>query len=129
MIVFTRLFIGLIGVMSLYGAFQHIVTMDDIVRIRELAETGPVGRANIRADIGGIFIGIGLFSLIAAIKQSRIWLTAAIILTSSAIFGRFATIAIDGYQPAMFSPILVEAIVIMAMLVSLQFWKKKSGGL
>jgi hypothetical protein len=98
-------------------------------RTRRIQAVGDIGRANIRADVGGIFIGIGLFAIIAAARQDRTWLLAAILLTCGAFLGRFVSVAIDGYSPRVGSPMAVEAIVIAIYLFAYWSWGKKPEGL
>jgi hypothetical protein len=100
-----------------------------LVTERGLQAIGDIGRANIRADIGGIFLGIGLFAIIAAWQQSRIWLTATMLLVGGALLGRFVSVAIDGYSPRVGSPMAVEAAVIAMLFFAHWVWGKKPEGL
>ncbi len=120
---------GLIGLLSLYSATLHWFNIEELVAERGLQAIGEIGRANLRADVGGIFLGIGLFAIIAAWQQSRIWLTATILLVSGALMGRFISVAIDGYSPRVGPPMVIEAIVIAILLFTYWSWGKKPEGL
>lgn len=125
----SRILVGLIGIVSLYSATQHWFNIEILVAERGLQAIGEIGRANLRADVGGIFLGIGLFAIIAAWQQSRIWLTATILLVSGALMGRFISVVIDGYSSRVGPPMVIEAIVIAILVFTYWSWGKKPEGL
>lgn len=129
MALISRILVGSLGLLALLPVIQHWFDVDALVAERGLQAVGDIGRANIRADVGGIFLGIGLFAIIAAVKQSKTWLLAAMLLTSSALLGRFVSVAIDGYSARLGSPMLVEAVVIAVYLIAYWAWGKKPEGL
>lgn len=129
MALISRILVGLLGILALLPVIQHWFNVDALVAERGLQAVGDIGRANIRADVGGIFLGIAVFALIAAIRQSRTWLLAAILLTGGALIGRFVSVAIDGYSARVGSPMLVEAVVIAIYLFAYWTWDKKPEGL
>lgn len=129
MALISRILVGLIGLLSLLSVVQHWFRLETLVAERGLQVIGDIGRANMRADVGGIFLGIGLFALIAAWQQCRIWLSATILLVGGALLGRFVSIAIDGYSPRVGSPMIVEAVVIGILLFAFWTWGKKPEGL
>ena len=126
---FTRFLIALIGLLALLAVAQHWFEVDALVAERGLQGVGDIGRANIRADVGGLFLAISVFNLIAAIRQDRTWLLASLLLTACALLGRFVSVGFDGYSARVGSPMLVEAIVIAIYLFAWWSWKKKPEGL
>jgi hypothetical protein len=129
MALLSRILVAVIGLLSLLGSLQHWFKVDALVTERGIQAVGDIGRANIRADVGGLFIGIGLFAIIAAAKQNKTWLLAATLLTGSALMGRFVSVAIDGYSPRVGPPMVIEAVVVAIYLVAFQLWGKKPEGL
>lgn len=129
MALISRILVGLLGILALLPVMQHWFNIDALVAERGLQAVGDIGRANIRADVGGIFLGIGLFAIIAAAKQSKTWLLATMLLTASALLGRFVSVALDGYSARVGSPMLVEAVVIAIYLFAYWSWVKKPEGL
>lgn len=129
MLMVSRILVGLIGCLSALSVFQHWFNLDSLVADRGLRAIGDIGRANVRADVGGMFLGIALFSLIAAVKQSAGWLLAAMGLAGSALLGRVVSIALDGSSSRVISPILVEVVVIGIFLFAYQQWEKVPEGL
>jgi hypothetical protein len=83
----------------------------------------------VRADVGGLFLAIALLALIAAAKQSRTWLLAAMLVVGSALLGRFVSVAIDGYVARVGPPMLTEAAVIGIFAMAYWAWGKKPEGL
>jgi hypothetical protein len=129
MMVISRILVTVIGLFSLFAAARHWFRIDALVAERGMQAVGDIGRANIRADVGGVFIGIGVFAIIAAAKTDRTWLLAALLLTSGALLGRFVSVAIDGYSSRVGSPMIVEAAVITIYLFAYRLWGKKPEGL
>ncbi len=129
MLLISRVLVAVIGLFSLFGSLQHWFKVDALLVERGIQAVGDIGRANIRADVGGLFIGIGLFSVIAAARLDKIWLLAAILLTGGALLGRFVSVAIDGYSPQVGPPMVIEAAVIGIYLAAFQLWGKKPEGL
>ena len=129
MILLSRALVCIIGLLSLLSVWPHWFNLDGLVVDRGIQAIGVIGRANIRADIGGIFLSIGLFSLVAAIQKSPQWLLAAILLTGGALFGRFVSVFQDGYSTRVGSPMLIEAAVIAIFLAAYRIWKKSPEGL
>lgn len=124
-----RILVGLIGLLSLLSTAQHWFGIESLPSESGLQAIGDIGRANLRADVGGFFLGIGLFAIIAAWQQSRVWLAASTLLVGGALLGRFVSVAIDGYSPRVGSPMLVEAIVIATFAFAYRSWGKKPEGL
>jgi hypothetical protein len=122
----SRILVGLIGLLSLLSVAQHWFLVDALVTERGLQAVGDI---DIRADVGGIFLGIALLELIAAAKQSRTWLLAVILLTGGALLGRIVSLAIDGYSARVGSPMMVEAVVVGIYLFAYWSWGKKPEGL
>lgn len=124
-----RILIGVMGLLSFQGAWHHWFNVAALADERGMKALGEIGQANIRADVGGIFIAIGIFSILAAWKQSRLWALAAIIAVSSTLAGRFASIAFDGFSQRVFQPMMIEAVVLAVLLGGYAVWKKVPEGL
>ena len=90
---------------------------------------GDIGRANLRADVGGLFLGISGLTLFAAVRQHQGAILAALVLLGATLFGRFLSIAIDGYSAPVAPPMIVEAIIIAILIFAYRAWGKKPEGL
>jgi hypothetical protein len=122
MVLASRIWVSIIGVLSILTVFPHWFRVEGLVAERGVQAMGHIGRANIRADMGGMFLAIGVLALIAACKRSTTWLLATMIVPGSAIVGRFVSLATDGYEPRVLQPIIVEAVVLIAFLAARKVW-------
>lgn len=115
--------------MSLQGAFHHWFNVASLASERGMQALGNIGRANIRADVGGIFLAIGLFAFLAAWRQSEQWALAGMIALAGAISGRIVSIALDGANERALQPIAIEALVLLIFGYAYWTWKKAPEGL
>ncbi len=129
MMFFSRTLVAVIGLLSLISVFQHWFAVETLVEARGIETVGAIGAANIRADIGGLFLAIAVFAFIAAWKRSTIWLLATWLLPALALFGRFISIGMDGASPRVIEPMVVEAIVLTILGVIYFYWRKVPEGL
>lgn len=118
-----RIFVTLLGIGALWGVAQHWFLLDSVAAERGMAAVGAIGRANLRADVGGTFLAIGLFALIAAWRRSSAMALVAATLVGSALVGRFLSAAFDGIDRAAAEPILIELICLTIFLAAWRIWK------
>jgi hypothetical protein len=129
MIILSRVLVAIIGVIALLGVGQHWFDLGAVAAERGMQAIGDIGRANLRADVGGLFLGISCLALFAAVRQHQGAILAAIVLLGATLIGRFVSIAIDGYSAAVAPPMVVEAILITILLFVYRAWGKKPEGL
>jgi hypothetical protein len=129
MAMFFRVLVGLMGSLSVLTALPHWFRVDGLAIERGIHAIDAIGRANVRADVGGIFLGIGLLALLAAWTQSRTWTLATIILVASALLGRMISLALDGIGPRIAEPIIVEVAVLLILAGAWRAWKTVPEGL
>lgn len=125
----SRVLVAMIGLLSLVSVYQHWFDIGSLVEARGIETVGAIGAANIRADIGGLFLAIGVFALIAAWKRSSSWLAATWLLPALALTGRFVSLTIDGSSPRVIEPMIVEAVVLTLLGGVYLYWKKLPEGL
>jgi hypothetical protein len=129
MLLTSRLLVTLIGLLSLFSVYQHWFDLTAVREMRGLTGSDGIGAANIRADIGGLFLAISVFAFIAAWKRSTTWLLATILLPALAFLGRVISLAIDGSGPGIVEPMIVEAVVLTLLGACYLYWKKTPEGL
>ncbi len=129
MIILSRILVAIIGVFALLGVGQHWFDLDVVAVERGMQAVGAIGRANIRADVGGLFLGISGLTLFAALRQHQGAILAAIVLLGATLIGRFVSIGIDGYSAPVAPPMIVEAMLIAILLFAYRAWGKKPEGL
>lgn len=129
MILVTRLLVALIGLFALLGVSQHWFDLEAVHIQRGMLAIGDIGKANLRADVGGLFLGIAMLTIFAAARQNRSALLAAAALLSATLLGRFVSVAIDGFGARVGPPMVIEAILIGVLLIVYRAWDKKPEGL
>ena len=129
MVLISRVIIALIGLFALLGVGQHWFSLDVVAAERGMHAVGDIGRANLRADVGGLFLGVSCLTLFAAARQNQSALLAAVLLLTATLFGRFVSVIIDGYSAPVAPPMIVEAIVIAILLLAHRAWNKMPEGL
>jgi hypothetical protein len=116
-----RALVGLSGLLSILMVLGLWFGMERILPAIGLMTNdlagGLVGRATVRADIAGLFGGMGLAMLIAAYRESRAWAGAALLFVSVALAGRLIGLALDGAPAEVIPPIVIEAFTV-ALLAS-----------
>ena len=123
----ARLLVALVGLASLLGTFQHWLMLGTVANTRGFAAVDAMGRANLRADVGGIFLAIGLFALIAAWQQSARWALTAMLVVCCTLSGRFVSIALDGIgqQHGDLLPFFVEGTTLAILGFGWSMWRKR----
>lgn len=120
MVIIPRILVGVAALGSLILALGLWLGQEQVIPALGIATTdlagGLVGRATVRADIAGLFGGMGICMLIAVIRQSVQWVNAVLVFVGVAITGRFIGLVMDGGGEAVIQPIIVEAVTIGLLL-------------
>jgi hypothetical protein len=124
-----RILVAVLGLLSILTALPHWFRVEGLAAARGIQALEAIGRANVRADIGGIFLAIGILALLAAWKQNETWLAATIIVVASALFGRFISFGLDGIGAHVMEPVVVEAVVLAILAGAWFSWKNAPEGL
>lgn len=116
----ARLLVGLFGLLSVATALGLWFAMEGLLTNLGIAPTdlagGLVGRATVRADIAGLFAGMGVAMLLAARNQNRSWTNAVLLFVTMAITGRIISVFLDGGPAIVWPPIAIEAAIIALVL-------------
>jgi hypothetical protein len=129
MLVITRGLVALIGLLSLLSVYQHWFAVESLADVRGIKALGAVGAANIRADIGGMFLAIAVFAFVAAWKRSSVWLLAMLLLPAIAFLGRLVSAAMDGLSQKILEPMLIESVILTILGAIYLYWRKTPEGL
>lgn len=129
MLLASRIWVALIGLLSLLTVIPHWFRLEGLVAERGIQAIGLIGRANIRADVGGLFLAIGALAIIAAYGRNTTWLAAAMLVSASAFFGRLISLMVDGYGPLVLEPMIIELVAMAAFAAAYRVWKKVPEGL
>ncbi|WP_304170259.1 hypothetical protein [Phenylobacterium aquaticum] len=110
-----RLLLGVIGLAALMLTAR--LWLDPAMAGAKLgvSATGPLGLATLRADLAGFFGVVGGLTLAAAIRADARLLTAPMLLIGAALAGRVITVLVQGLQPEMVGPMVVEAVLVVIL--------------
>lgn len=102
-------------------------TLDQSIVGFAITPDNILGRASIRADFGGFFLGVGVMSAMACWRNSRAYAFGAMLLLSFALVGRIVSILLDGVAPGGTEPMVVEALCIAILAWARHAWKARNG--
>ncbi len=105
----SRLLVGIAGLLGVLVALRLWMAPQEVAIQLGVEPIGPFGLATIRADVAGFFAGAGVLSLLAAIRNRAVLLTAPLILIGLALTGRLITGASSGITNEMIPPMAIEA--------------------
>lgn len=103
--------IGLIGLLMFSIWLQTLFIPQIIEHQFLIAANAPEGLSTLRADFGGLFLGVGMFSLLGLRAGQAHWLLAAMVLIAGAAVGRLVGIIIDGVNAMAFGSMAFELII------------------
>ena len=119
----ARLLVGLVGAASLLAGLTFWFNMEALLTDFGIETAGLVGRATVRADMGGLFLTIAVMALMAAWKRSRMWALGALVPLCAAIVGRLIGVVADGAGSGIWPPIMVEAFSIAVLVWARSIWR------
>lgn len=120
-----RILTAALGVTALLAVAALWFNPDASVQGFGLTLNGAVGRATGRADVAGLFLGFGIFSLLAAAYQDRNYAKAALILTAAVLLGRVINVIVGGMTPALLPPIGLELVMLAVYYGGVRVWASK----
>ena len=119
-----RILVALAALFFLFMGVQFWFALDGAAQSFGLTPDGLIGRASIRADVGGLFIGGALIMAHAAWKQCAMCAGAAATIIGVALTGRFVPILLDGMPSGGVPPMVVEAVMVAILLWARASWKR-----
>ncbi len=121
-----RILVGIAALLSMMVALRCWFDMAPVITQFAIIPEGLVGRATVRADIGGMFMGMAVMGIMAAWKESRSWAIGMLVFAICAISGRLIGVIVDGAGPGVWPPIGVELVVIAILLYARVRWSRPS---
>jgi hypothetical protein len=111
----VRILVGLIGALAVLLALRIWIAPAAVGEMLGLVGMGGLGRATLRADVGGFFGAAGIMALAAAVRNDRRLLTAPLVIIGLALTGRVITRFVDGPTPAQVPPMIIEAVLVVIL--------------
>jgi hypothetical protein len=119
-----RIAVGLVGLFNILLGLGFLLSPVQLAARFALSPVGIQGLATIRADFPAFFLTGAAFALIGAWRGDPKPLIVPVVLLSTALFGRFVSIAIDGVVPTTFPPMIAEAVMIVTLIVARRAFAK-----
>ena len=111
----SRILVNVIGVLTLLGALGFMFAPAQMEPDFSILPTRLDGWGTLRADLGGPFLAIALFTVFGARVGKSQWLWVPVIFMATFLFGRTVHILIDGVSQPAIRSFLVE-VVLLAVL-------------
>lgn len=103
--------IGLIGLLMITIWLQVLFIPHVLEHQFFIAAKIPEGLSAFRADFGGFFLGVGIFSIWGLRAGQARWLLAAMVLVTGAAIGRLVGMIIDGVNTIAVGSMAFEMII------------------
>lgn len=90
-----------------------------------LVLNGAAGRGAVRAELAGLFLALGMFSLLAAAYQNRDYARAALMLTAAVLVGRVINLIASGMALGLLPPAGLELVMMAVYYSGARMWTAK----
>jgi ribonuclease Z len=126
-----RLLSGLVGIFFIILGLAFLLAPSGPAAQFALLPASNTGFSALRADLGGYFLGMALFSLLGAIAGSAAWLTVPAVVLGFVILGRILSLIFDGRSPEAMRATAVElvlAVILLSTIASLRKGRTSGSG-
>ena len=116
----TRVLAGVVGLILL-GIGLATQVMPEVVSTYLLALTtaSDAGINSLRGDIGALFLGMGVFTLLGVFSRQRWLLLVPIVFLGLVVLGRLISIAVDDFAAATTMALAMELLFIIVLSLAL----------
>lgn len=120
-----RILTAALGVVALLAVAALWVHPDRGAQSFSLVLNGAAGRSVVRAELAGLFLALGILSLLAAAYQNRDYARAALMLTAAVLLGRVINWIMSGMAPSLLPPVGLELVMIAVYYSGGRMWTAK----
>jgi ribonuclease Z len=116
----TRVLAGIVGLV-LVGIGLATLIMPEVVSayLLSLSTTSGADVNSLRADIGALFLGMGVFTLLGVFSRHRWLLLVPIVFLVLVVLGRMISIAVDDFPAATTAALGTELLFILVLSAAL----------
>ncbi len=104
--------VGLLGVLMLLAWLRVTFTPMAVLENFGLQAVGPMALGAIRSFAGGYTFTVVVFCFLAIFKSEKQWLLVPVCLYAGSAINRSIGLLVDGFNPGMVGPIVVELVFI-----------------
>lgn len=119
-----RLLIGLVGLFNIGMGLAFLTKPTEMATAFFLTPHGSQGLATLRADFTAFFLVGGLFALLGAWRADPAPLKVPALLLAIALFGRTASLVLDGWAPTAFPPMIAEGVMVLILIGGMQAFRR-----
>ena len=119
MLIALKVVVGLIGLMLAVGLGLRWMFVPVVVGAELGITLGDiVALSTARADLGGMFLGVGTLCAFGLRSGEGRWLQAAAVLIGAVAVGRALGLVLDGYATQLLVFLVVELVMVGALLTT-----------
>lgn len=83
-----------------------------------IAFNGAVGLNQVRGDMGGVFVGLGIITILGVTRPEPLFLEAVAIAIGGVIVGRAWGVIVDGFAPVSVISMGIEAVLVASLVIT-----------
>lgn len=112
----TRILVALVALTFLAVGTAFWVVPEQAASQFGIEAVRGVGMVNIRADLGGLFVGLGLLCAAGAITRRRAGVIAAAVILAAVVLGRTVGWFLDGHAEIGLRELAIELVALFAVI-------------
>ncbi|MEM7110926.1 MAG: DUF4345 family protein [Chloroflexota bacterium] len=113
-----RILVGLLSLLLFYSASTYLLNLDSAASAAGITPNDLWGRANIRANMGGPMLFVGIVYAFGAIAQRVQFVHVGIFYFISVIIGRVISILQDGFSQPNLRGIIFATVMLVINLIA-----------
>jgi ribonuclease Z len=114
-----RILAGLVGLLMLAMGLTFLLAPSRLMGQFAVLVSGNAGFSTVRGDLGGLFIGMAVFTLIGAIRASSRWLAVPCAFLGFIVLGRILNLLFDGRSAEGVQAVILELVLIAVLLLTI----------
>jgi ribonuclease Z len=122
-----RMLTGLVAVLFLALGLGLLLTPERLTGQFALLPSGYPGFSTLRADLGGLFLGMAAFTLIGVLRASSRWLTVPSVFLGFIILGRLLNLLLDGHSREAVRFMALEVVLATILLLTMASLPRPNG--
>jgi ribonuclease Z len=114
-VIVTRILAGVVGLLLLLLGIGFLIMPEVVATFMLSLRTSGAGINSLRADLGALFLGMGVFTLLGVFSRHRWWLVVPIAFLVSVVIGRLISVSVDPFPAATTRALVGELIFVFIL--------------
>jgi len=111
-----RALVGLIGLILFLVGLGFLVAPSSMISQFSIYPSSIEGFATMRGDLGGLFLGMAVFSFLGALPSKSRWLIVPAVFLAAIILGRMVNLVCEGVSGPGVGPLLFEIVLVLVLI-------------